>query len=113
MCAFVFTKSMVIGVKSFICTYFLHEPNNCEKCQYRTLTTVKIKLHGEQSQPLPEQEANEEQEVVNSIRTLWLAPNVGIVKFKSEEKQISDEVKTLELKSYEIKPNNSENEENK
>ena len=24
---------MVIGVKSFICTYFLHEPNNCEKCQ--------------------------------------------------------------------------------
>ena len=33
MCAFVFTKSMVIGVKSFICTYFLHEPNNCEKCQ--------------------------------------------------------------------------------
>ena len=24
---------MAIGVKSFICTYFSHEPNNCEKCQ--------------------------------------------------------------------------------
>ena len=47
------------------------------------------------------------------IQEMVLAPNVGIVKFKSEEKQISDEVKTLELKSYEIKPNNSENEENK
>ena len=29
---------MVIGVKSFICTYFLHEPNNCEKCQFIYLT---------------------------------------------------------------------------
>ena len=25
---------MVIGVRKFICTYFLHEPNNCEKCQH-------------------------------------------------------------------------------
>ncbi len=33
MCAFIFTKSMVIGVKSCICTYFLHDLNNCEKCQ--------------------------------------------------------------------------------
>ncbi len=86
---------------------------DCLKIEYRTFTTVKIKPPGEQSQPLLEQEANEEQEVVDSIRTLWLAPNVGIVKFKSEEKQISDEVKTLELKSYEIKSNNSKNEENK
>ncbi len=34
MCAFIFTKSMVIGVKSCICTYFLHDLNNCEKCQH-------------------------------------------------------------------------------
>ena len=33
MRTFVFTKPMAIGVKSFICTYFLHEPSNCEKSQ--------------------------------------------------------------------------------
>ena len=41
MCAFVFTKSMVIGVRKFICIYFLHEPNNCEKCQYKNYTTQR------------------------------------------------------------------------
>ena len=35
MCAFVFTKSMVMGVKSCIRTHFLHDPNNCEKCQIK------------------------------------------------------------------------------
>ena len=33
MCALVFTKSMVIGVKSCICTHFLLDPNNYEKYQ--------------------------------------------------------------------------------
>ena len=33
MCAFVFTQSMAIGVKSCISTYFLHEPSKCEKSQ--------------------------------------------------------------------------------
>ena len=90
---------------------------DCLKIEYRTFITVKIEPHGEQSQPLLNKyEINVEigqKRVVDSIRTLWLAPNVGIVKFKSEEKQTSDEVKTLELKSYKIKSNNSENEENK
>ena len=33
MCAFVFTQSMAIGVKSCISTDFLHEPSKCEKSQ--------------------------------------------------------------------------------
>ena len=41
MCAFVFTQSMAIGVKSFICTYFLHEPINCEKSQLRITLRIK------------------------------------------------------------------------
>ena len=82
---------------------------DCLKIEYRTVeTTTSTKLPAEQSQPLLEQEANEEQEVDESIKTLWLAPNVGIVKFKNEDEDI-----TLELKSYEIESDNSENEENK
>ncbi len=82
---------------------------DCLKIEYRTVeTTTSTKLPAEQSQPLLEQEANEEQEVDESIKTLWLAPNVGIVKFKNEDEDIA-----LELKSYEIKSDNSENEENK
>ena len=82
---------------------------DCLKIEYRTVeTATSTKLPAEQSQPLLEQEANEEQEVDESIKTLWLAPNVGIVKFKNEDEDI-----TLELKSYEIESDNSENEENK
>ena len=34
MCEFVFTKSMVMGVKNCIFPYFLHQSNNCEKSQF-------------------------------------------------------------------------------
>ena len=74
----------------------------CLKIEYRTKTTVDTELPPEYKQLLPEQQTNE------SVSTLWLAPNVGIVKFKSEQEN-SDEVKTLELKSYEIQSDESEN----
>lgn len=79
---------------------------DCLKIEYRTKTTVDTELPPEYKQLLPEQQTNE------SVSTLWLAPNVGIVKFKSEQ-QNSDEVKTLELKSYEIQSDESENGDNK
>ena len=52
MCAFVFTKSMAIGVKSFICTYFLDVPSKCEKSQYNKVekfarTKVPILITGD------------------------------------------------------------------
>ena len=78
----------------------------CLKIEYRTKTTVDTELPPEYKQLLPEQQTNE------SVSTLWLAPNVGIVKFKSEQEN-SDEVKTLELKSYEIQSDESENGKNK
>ncbi|MDE0636410.1 MAG: hypothetical protein OXI43_11235 [Candidatus Poribacteria bacterium] len=78
----------------------------CLKIEYRTKTTVDTELPPEYKQLLPEQQTNE------SVSTLWLAPNVGIVKFKSEQEN-SDEVKTLELKSYEIQSDGSENGESK
>ncbi len=77
---------------------------DCIKIEYRTKTTMDTGLPAEIKQLLPEQQTNE------SLTTLWLAPNVGIVKFKSENEQ-SDEVVTLELKSYEIKSEESENED--
>lgn len=78
----------------------------CLKIEYRTKTTVDTELPPEYKQLLPEQQTNE------SVSTLWLAPNIGIVKFKSEQEN-SDEVKTLELKSYEIQSDESENGESK
>lgn len=78
----------------------------CLKIEYRTKTTVDTELPPEYKQLLPEQQTNE------SVSTLWLAPNVGIVKFESEQEN-SDEVKTLELKSYEIQSDGSENGESK
>lgn len=78
----------------------------CLKIEYRTKTTVDTELPPEYKQLLPEQQTNE------SVSTLWLAPNIGIVKFESEQEN-SDEVKTLELKSYEIQSDESENGESK
>lgn len=79
---------------------------DCLKIEYRTETTTETELPAEAEQLLPEQQTNE------SISTLWLAPNVGIVKFESEQEQ-SDEVFTLELTSYEIKSDESENGDSK
>ena len=77
---------------------------DCLKIEYKTKTTTDTDLPPEIKQMIPEQPTNE------STTTLWLAPNVGIVKFRSENEN-SDEVATLELTSYEIIPDESEGEE--
>ena len=78
---------------------------DCLKIEYRTKTTADTNLSPEiKQQLLIEQLTNE------SVRTLWLAPNVGIVKFKSENEN-SDDVASLELKKYEIKSDESDGED--
>ena len=82
---------------------------NCLKIEYRTETTMAIFPPEEEVDPPGE-----------SVTTLWLAPNVGIVRFHQEAEDIflktfpepeitsSTTVKNFELKGYEIKPANSE-----
>lgn len=73
----------------------------CLKIEYRTKTVMPF------AEMMPGPAAGE------SVTTLWLAPNVGIVKFRKEAElplirqnpdvDTTTEVKTLELKKYEIK----------
>jgi hypothetical protein len=79
---------------------------DCLKIEYRTKTTINTTLPNEFKQLLPERQSAE------SVTTLWLAPNVGIVKFRSKQENSGD-VKTLELKNYEIQSNESENTDSK
>ena len=85
---------------------------NCLKIKYRTYTGMAI---------LPEEAGDVDGDPPGeSITTLWLAPNVGIVKFHQKAEDIllktvsipeivaSTTVKTLELKKYEIKSADSE-----
>ena len=77
---------------------------NCLKIEYRTETGVTTS---------PPQDENPPGE---SVTTLWIAPNVGIVKFHQKTEDIllkvvplpepkdSTTIKTLELKKYEVKP---------
>ena len=74
--------------------------DDCLKIEYKTKTTMDTNLPPEIKQMLPEQQTNE------STTTLWLAPDVGIVKFRSENENTED-VATLELTSYEIKSDES------
>ena len=79
---------------------------DCLKIEYRTATEVAIFAHGASGESHPPGE---------SVTTLWVAPNVGIVKFHQEAEDIlltiiahsqvkaSITVKTLELKRYEVK----------
>ena len=81
----------------------------CLKIEYRTRTEVAA------FPPAPEGELHPPGE---SVTTLWIAPNVGIVKFHQKMEDIlltvithsqvkaSTTIKTLELKRYEIKPAN-------
>ena len=82
---------------------------DCLKIEYRTATEVAIFASAATGESNPPGE---------SVTTLWVAPNVGIVKFHQEAEDIlltvithsqvkaSTTVKTLELKRYEIKPAN-------
>ena len=89
---------------------------DCLKIEYRTDATTKT-VAPEAAAALGgiEPEPQEQKDV--SLATLWLAPNVGIVKFIHNQ-QVSEaeeevgmeppEEKTLELTRYEIKPSASE-----
>ena len=80
----------------------------CLKIEYRTKTVVTTQAEAETSPP------------GESVTTLWVAPNVGIVKFHQEAEGVllksiplpqlkpSTTVRTLELKKYEIKSVDSE-----
>lgn len=85
---------------------------DCLKIEYRTHTGVAI---------FPDEAGDEDADPPGeSITTLWLAPNIGIVKFHQKAEDIllktvpipeivaSTTVKTLELKRYEIKSADSE-----
>lgn len=85
---------------------------DCLKIEYRTRTGVAI---------FPDEAGDENMNPPGeSVTTLWMAPNVGIVKFHQEAEDIllkvlpmpgivtSTTVKTLELKNYEIKSADSE-----
>ena len=69
--------------------------DDCIKIEYRTLTATDTTLPPQIKQLIPIQEMQE------SVSTLWLAPNVGIVKYISNSEN-TDEVTSFELKSYEI-----------
>ena len=84
---------------------------DCLKIEYRTTTTMEVSPPEQHTTGLPPGE---------SVTTLWLAPNVGIVKFHQEtedtllktlptpEPLFSTAVKTFELTKYEIKSTESE-----
>ena len=85
---------------------------DCLKIEYRTQTGVAI---------FPDEAGDEDMNPPGeSVTTLWIAPNVGIVKFHQEAEDIllktipmpgittSTTVKILELKQYEIKSADSE-----
>ena len=79
---------------------------DCLKIEYRTATEVSIFPQGEDEESNPPGE---------SVTMLWVAPNIGIVKFHQEAEDIlltviplpqieaSTTIKTFELKNYEIK----------
>ncbi|RKU24119.1 hypothetical protein C6503_01430 [Candidatus Poribacteria bacterium] len=87
---------------------------DCLKIEYRTATTMEV---------LPPEQHVTSNPPGESLTTLWLAPNVGIVKFHQKTEDIflktiptsefpefhsSTAVKTFELTKYEIKTTESE-----
>lgn len=78
--------------------------DDCLIIEYKTKTTTDTDLPPEIKQMIPETPTNE------ATTTLWLAPNVGIVKFRSENEN-TDDVATLELTSYEIISDESDEED--
>ena len=87
---------------------------NCLKIEYQTETKVETSPSDQTMNPPGE-----------SVTTLWVAPDVGIVKFHQKREdtvlktlpppphplfKVSTAVKTLELKRYEVKPTNSRSE---
>ncbi len=91
---------------------------DCLKIEYRTATEVAILVHRASGESHPPDQG-ESDPPGESVTTLWVAPNVGIVKFHQEAEDIllkvithsqvkaSTTVKTLELKRYEVKSTGS------
>ena len=87
---------------------------NCLKIEYQTKTEVET-FPPDQADQVPDPPGE-------STTTLWIAPNVGIVKFHQKTEDIvlktiplpglnaSTTVKTLELKKYEVKSADAESE---
>ena len=83
---------------------------DCLKIEYRTETVM----------PKLQRSSSGDPKAGESVSTLWLAPNVGIVKFRQEADRpllqemanadSTTQVKTLELKKYEIKSDAAESE---
>ena len=106
-------KGNVLGTESIETPAGTFE--DCLKIEYQTYTGVAI---------FPDDAGDEDMNPPGeSVTTLWMAPNVGIVKYHQEAKDIllntipipgivtSTTVKTLELKKYEIKSADSERDE--
>lgn len=69
---------------------------DCLKIEFTTNSTTDTNLPQQVKQLLPEQQTKE------SVSTVWLAPNVGIIKYTSNSDP-SNEIVSYELTSYEIK----------
>ena len=91
---------------------------DCLKIEYRTATEVTIFPYD--ANGVAHDRSGDSNPPGESVTTLWVAPNVGIVKFHQEAEDIlltvithsqvkaSTTVKTLELKRYEVKATDSE-----
>ena len=113
------THSAVVEIGNVTGTETVDTPagtfEDCLIIEYQTneITEIAFSIPGAQQQDPEEREAS-------TITTLWLAPNVGIVKFRHEHPE-ADEArveiglapegeKTLELTNYEIADSPSEDE---
>ena len=70
---------------------------DCLKIEYRSDATMETSL------PVEDAESMFDSAYDEILTTLWLAPNVGIVKFL-QESETWDVVKTLELTQFKVKP---------
>lgn len=87
---------------------------DCLVIEYRTDASTETVMSVE----VPQNPGPQDQQDV-TVTTVWLAPNVGIVKFEHQHQQVEEneamgleapEDQTLELINYEIKSSGSENE---
>lgn len=78
---------------------------DCLKIEYRADATI------ETSPPMEDAESLFSNATGETLTTLWLAPNVGIVKFSQESEALHLE-KTLELTQFEVKSAASGSDEN-
>lgn len=79
--------------------------DDCIKIEFKTKSKTDTTIPPEFKQILQHQDTRE------SISTIWIAPNVGIVKYYQEIEN-SEDVETLQLIRYEIKPDETNTNEN-